>query len=133
MTLLRLAPVRARIRLRDRVFRPGAARAALSRAYEESPEAGAALVAVAVEFLRGGGAVSLAEWGRLLPAERAALAAAGTALRAEAAAAVGYASLGPYAAAEVLSPADGGAAKEAITLAQGLARAVEAARGAVVR
>lgn len=104
----------------------------MERAFD-SPEAGGALVAAAVEFLRGGGMVSLVEYRRLLPIERAALAAAGTALRAEAAATVGYASLGPYAAAEVLSPADGGAAKEAITLAQGIERAVAAARRATLK
>lgn len=128
--LLRTTAIHVEGRLLDRLLRPGAYRRAIGRAVSGSEEAATELTFAAEAFLRAGGSVSLAEWARLLPVERAALTAAGVALAAEAASAAGLASQGPLQAAAVLAPADDGQARNGILLADAVARAVASARAA---
>lgn len=128
MRLIRLAPVYVEARLFDRLFRPGKVRAALERAFTENDVAAAALVRTALSYLRAGGWLYLEDYEEMLPCERSAFEAAGTALAAETAAATGLAAQGLFAAAGVYAAADDGKAREEIALSAALSRAVDAAR-----
>ena len=90
-----------------------------------SPEASARLLSEAVDFLRAGGTVSLADWRDLSEPEKAALVEAGNVVATERAVAVGLAAQSPRAAAEVARPVDGGDAARTMTL-EAMTRAVAA-------
>ena len=95
-------------------------------------EATDALLQTAEAFLRGGGSVTLTEWGCLTQVSQSALIIAGNKIRTEQAAKIGHATEGPEAVADVMSEVDGGLTKARLNLAVAVAAAAENSKGQLV-